>query len=488
MPTASIDIKTNKIYRDNAKDYKGRYLSFMGGAGSGKSVYASQFILTRILTEHDANHIFLCIRKVAKTLKGSVYERFKAEISSLGLSKVFKFNKTDKSIECIPNGNRIVMAGIDDPEKIKSIEGITSIFVEEITELDELDFLQLDLRLRGKKKYPKQFIFSFNPVSDKHWLVKYVEPDLLDEKPNHVTDARIIQGSKVWEFDKVTINEEGEKEILTTRVINSNYEDNEFIDNDYKNQLEFLSSVDSNYYTVYKLGRWGKIDKGSLFVPSFNTIQHVRNDLQINKSLPLHLTVDFNVAPQMSGLVIQKEYIRDGFWNGYKEYWEYRILDEINAEYPNNNAYELGYVFRNRYNPRNIYYLYGDASGANRLGIKDTNSLFEDLERGLGEVSFLCEKRIPRSNPRYDAIKHNSLGRKAFLNVCFNAKRIPVKITISKKCKNLILDLEECKDDGTGRLLKKKNSKGIEERGHHLDALQYEICHDDSLGYLALIK
>ena len=123
-----------------------------------------------------------------------------------------------------------------------------------------------------------------------------------------------------------------------------------------------------------------------------------------------------------------------------------------------------------------------------RSGIKDTKSHFHDLKKGLGQVEYLCEDRIPKSNPRYDGIKHHSLGRKTLVNVCFQGERFPVRIRIHKRCKNLILDLEECKDDGTGRLKKVKNKEGIEERGHHLDALQYEMCHKESLGYLALLK
>ena len=164
MPIAHIDIKVNEIYRDYAQNYKGRYLGFFGGAGSGKSVYASQWFIARMLQEHDANHIFLFVRKFGTTIRDSLFKRVKNEIRDLGLTDFFKFNKTVCSIECIANGNLIIMKGIDDEEKIKSIEGITGIYVEEVTQLERNDFIQLDLRLRGITKYPLQYVFSFNPV------------------------------------------------------------------------------------------------------------------------------------------------------------------------------------------------------------------------------------------------------------------------------------------------------------------------------------
>jgi phage terminase large subunit len=37
---------------------------------------------------------------------------------------------------------------MDDPEKIKSVQGVNRIWIEEATELKKEDFNQLDLRLR----------------------------------------------------------------------------------------------------------------------------------------------------------------------------------------------------------------------------------------------------------------------------------------------------------------------------------------------------
>ncbi|OED34280.1 hypothetical protein AB832_07945 [Flavobacteriaceae bacterium (ex Bugula neritina AB1)] len=486
MPVAEVEIEVNELYKDYAENYKGRYLGLFGGAGSGKSVYASQLFLQRMLVEHDGKHVFLFVRKFASTIRDSIFKRIKNEVSSLGLSGFFKFNKSTFTVECIPNGNIIIMKGIDDEEKIKSIEGVTGIYVEEVSELDKADFMQLDLRLRGIHKYPLQYVFSFNPVSVRHWLVEFVEPSLLDEKdrPNNLSKRRDLLSKKVWEFDKIT-----DGNIKTTRIINSTYKDNRFIDQAYKDVLEGYSSISSNYYTIYTKGRWGKIEKGSLFVHGFDTTKHVSERIEYDPSLPLHYTVDFNVAPQMSGLVIQKEYIKNGYWNGHTEYWDYRVIDEINASEKDglNSAYYLGELFAEKYNTNNIFYLYGDASGLKRSGIKDTKSHFEDLKKGLGGISFMCIDRIPTANPRYDGIKHQSLGRKALVNVCIKGDRVPVRFRVHKRCRNFILDLEECKDDGTGRLLKKKNKDGVEERGHHLDGFQYELCHPESLGYLAKI-
>ena len=65
-----------------------------------------------------------------------------------GLDSIFKINKSKMTMTCF-NGSVLLFKGIDDPEKIKSIDGITSIWIEEASELTLEDFTQLDLRLRG---------------------------------------------------------------------------------------------------------------------------------------------------------------------------------------------------------------------------------------------------------------------------------------------------------------------------------------------------
>ena len=67
----------------------------------------------------------------------------------------------------LPNGSTFLLKGLDDPEKIKSIVGITDCWCEETTELEAEDFDQLTLRVRDK--VPNlQFFCSFNPISKRN--------------------------------------------------------------------------------------------------------------------------------------------------------------------------------------------------------------------------------------------------------------------------------------------------------------------------------
>jgi phage terminase large subunit len=194
-----------------------RYLLLFGGAGSGKSVFAAQKLLIRCLKE--SNHKFLLIRKVARTIRGSQFSLLKSLVDNAKLNEFFYIRESDLTIICKLNGNSFISAGMDDPEKIKSIYGITSVWIEEATELHLKDFRQIDLRIRGKSEYYKQIIFSFNPIDALHWLN--------------------------------TVQLKNSVKLKTT------YKDNKFIDEEYYSVLEGLKDHDPEYYKIYAKGEWG---------------------------------------------------------------------------------------------------------------------------------------------------------------------------------------------------------------------------------------
>ena len=109
---------------------------------------------------NDSNRLCLVVRKTQASLRDSCFALFKSILYDWKIGEQCKFNKTNLEIE-FPNGSRIIFKGLDDAEKIKSIADISDIFCEEVTELDEIDFDQLHLRLRNKKKKNKQIGICF---------------------------------------------------------------------------------------------------------------------------------------------------------------------------------------------------------------------------------------------------------------------------------------------------------------------------------------
>lgn len=231
MPTINIDL-TELPSLTNDRFYplymnKDRYLVLMGGGGSGKSVFTAQKIILRLLTEN--KHRILVLRKVAKTLRESVFMELKNAIYRWGLEKLFKIPKGTSSelhISCI-NGNEILFAGLDDVEKLKSISGVTSVWMEEASECSPEDFRQLDIRLRGKTINYKQMMITFNPIDINHWLKR----EFFDQPKTNAT------------------------------TIHSTYKHNKFLDDDAIKVLEAFKETDPYFYQVYALGEWGVLGK-----------------------------------------------------------------------------------------------------------------------------------------------------------------------------------------------------------------------------------
>ena len=205
-------------YLDNNKRYEVIY----GGAGSGKSVFVAQKKVYQHLK--DKGRKTLVVRKVGKTIRHSAFAMIKEIIYRWNVESLFNIPKGASNFDITgPNGNQFIFTGLDDVEKLKSIVGITDMWVEEAFEITEEDFNQLDLRLRGETPFPKQITLVFNPVSALSWLKKRFF-DISD--PN-------------------------------VSILKTTYKDNRFLDDEYIQVLESLEHKDFTYYQIYTLGEWG---------------------------------------------------------------------------------------------------------------------------------------------------------------------------------------------------------------------------------------
>lgn len=205
-----------------------RYLILYGGAGSGKSVFAVQRYLVKLLKNPMCN--LLVTRAVGNTNRDSTFALFRQVIYRWGLSQYFRIWESDLRIRCRLNHNEVIFKGLDDSEKLKSVTfsrgELTDVWVEEASEITEADFNQLDVRLRGKGT-KKQIVLSFNPIDVNHWIKKRF-------------------------FDRQSPE---------ASVLHTTYQDNGFLDSEYKTLLESYRETDPYYYQVYCLGEWGVLGK-----------------------------------------------------------------------------------------------------------------------------------------------------------------------------------------------------------------------------------
>ena len=209
-----------------------RYLHLVGGAGSGKSRFAGQKFLVRIMHGLATGkiHRVVALRKTTPAARKSVYAVFEHYRAAWGLERIMHPVRSELSFHFV-NGSQIICGGLDDPSKLKSIEGVTGFWLEEPTELTLDDLRQVKLRLRGTFKY-LQAIYTYNPSDLACALYQSI-------------------------FLHLPQRYEGEIEGGKGLVVHSTYHDNPFIDADYISELEALKEQDEGYYKIYTLGEWG---------------------------------------------------------------------------------------------------------------------------------------------------------------------------------------------------------------------------------------
>lgn len=207
---------------------------FYGGSSSGKSYFLAQRCIWDML---HGGHNYLIVRKVARTVRKSVYNEITKAIHFFKAGKLFSENKSEMVITG-PNGFQIMFAGLDDVEKVKSITPakgvITDIWIEEATEADYGDIKQLRKRLRGISIVEKRIILSFNPVYQTHWIYK-----------------EYFEGR--WDGSRTSYR----SDVLS--ILKTTYRDNVFLTDGDRRELE--QERDPYFRDVYTNGNWGVLGK-----------------------------------------------------------------------------------------------------------------------------------------------------------------------------------------------------------------------------------
>lgn len=257
----------NKQIYDSLKDYSRFIEVWYGGASSGKSHGVVQKVVLKSLLNWRYPRKVLWLRKVDRTLKDSIFADVLDCLSRWQLLALCKVNNSDRTIT-LPNKAVFLFKGMDDPEKIKSIKGLSDVVMEEASEFTLDDFTQLTLRLREPKHKNRQLFVMFNPVSKVNWTYKQ------------------------W-FDP-------QAEIDTNRVAvhHSTYKDNRFLDEENIRTIENLKKTNPAYYKIYTLGEFATLDK--LVFPVFEKQRIHAADLV---DIPSYFGLDFGFVNDPSAFV-----------------------------------------------------------------------------------------------------------------------------------------------------------------------------------------
>jgi PBSX family phage terminase large subunit len=359
------------------------------------------------------------VNKEFSNIKKAQYKDFKKVAKFYDLDKYFRFYNNDYSIVNNVTGWTFTAIGMDDPEKTKGVSDPTIIWWDELTKGTYEDFLFLNALLRTPLNPNHQFIGSWNPISETHWLRK----NFFDEN-----NAYKLKDS-----------------IKDAYLNHSTYLNNDFIDKEKYKETLILNANGSEYRLNVDLkGLWGNIIVDNLFIYAYDSVKHTPPEpIPIIQGKPVYISVDFNVNP-MTAIVAQ-----------FDVHFRYiHIVDEFRLK--ESDVYELSDKIKLKYNSMDII-MTGDASGWSRnVNTRGHKSSFEILKQEL-KLNWTQVKTPKGKWSGYVTDKRHLAN--GLLTRHPNFK-------ISSNCPFLIEDITSTKIDNNGKMDKKTDSQ----KSHLLDA------------------
>lgn len=432
-------------------DCKARFLILKGGSGSGKSHYIARRLIMKVLEQPYCRVLYL--RKHFSDIKKSCFQLFKDIISTYNLDKYFICRESDYEIECI-NGNKLLPGGLDNPEKLKSIEGITDVWFEEVItrneKIESAEFRMVVQRLRTNKSN-LQFFLSFNPV----------------DTDNFIYNDFVLGNSYVkYDFDNPSSSN-------TFLLHTSTYLDNVFLPQSFVDDFEILRKESPYEYEVYALAHWGNPKTGKEWVHAFDRRKHVVPKIEHNKTKSIFLSIDHNVNPYITCLVSQ--YYSDSGVRNLK------VIDEICLEDPHNDIYSLLDELKRRgYVKKGItIYWTMDLSSKNRIsgfGNQETKNVYQEFKRIIKPFSNTHSDLTLSSKKNPGKYIARTAVNRIFANLEKDLPKISnIRIEISEICVHLIKDLSDLQSAADGYNPERTTIDGVtfERLGHCYSALVY---------------
>lgn len=249
-----VDKEVNPRFESFIWDWDYRTYLLVGGYGSSKSYHIALKIILKCLQE---KRKVLVVREVFDTIRDSCYDllvEILEEFDLVGTSK----NKVRCSVSPMkirfPNGSVIIFKGMDKPTKLKSINGVTIVWLEECSEIKYAGYKELLGRLRHPT-LSLHFILSTNPVGTENWVYQHFFKRLDDEGNEHITlDDKVL-------YKRRTIVKNG------IYYHHSVADDNLFLPQSYIETLDQMREYDPDLYRIARLGRFGL--NGKRVLPQF---------------------------------------------------------------------------------------------------------------------------------------------------------------------------------------------------------------------------
>lgn len=252
----------------------------------------------------------MVVREVFETIRESCFSLFREIVTGLDLDDNIKFVMSPMQM-IFANGSRIIFRGLDKPSKLKSINDISLIWIEECSEIKYEGFKELLGRLRNPH-LALHVILSTNPVSRSNWT--YV----------HFFEKRGVDDLKLYK-ERIICEQ-------NTYYHHSTVDDNLFLADDYREQLEDMKNYDLDLYRIARLGQFGI--NGVRVLPQFEIQSHGEVMKAVEK-IPRRykfVGMDFGFVESYNAVVRMAVDNENKWLYLYWEYYKNRMTDDETAD------------------------------------------------------------------------------------------------------------------------------------------------------------
>lgn len=278
-----VRMKLNDHFYNFISNWNYKFYFLVGGYGSSKSYHVAVKIITKLLQE---KRKALVVREVFDTLRDSCYDLFMDVSEAMGVDHLLTFTLSPMQVR-FKNGSKIIFKGMDKPSKLKSLNGVSIVWIEECSEVKYAGFKEILGRLRHPE-LSNHIILSTNPVSKSNWCYTHF---FQDKKTNYF----LLDDEELYKKRIIIRN--------NTYYHHSTVDDNFFVPKEYIAQLDDLQQHDPDLYRVARKGRFGV--NGRLVFPQFEIMaeEKVKEEMKHIKNPLLRNGMDFGFVTSYNAIV-----------------------------------------------------------------------------------------------------------------------------------------------------------------------------------------
>lgn len=315
-----VDKEVNPRFESFLFDWDYKTYLLVGGYGSSKSYHIALKIILKCLAE---KRKVLVLREVYDTIRDSCYDllvEILEEFDLVGTSKN-KVRCTSSPMRIrFPNGSLIIFKGMDKPAKLKSINGVSIVWLEECSEIKYAGYKEMLGRIRPAH-VSTHFLLSTNPVGTENWVYTHFFKRLDEDGVEHV----VLDDNALYK--RKTIVKNG------VYYHHSVVDDNLFLPADYVAELDKMREYDPDLYRIARLGRFGL--NGKRVLPQFEVASSHEEVLKAVSAIPRKFRFvgfDFGFEESYNAVVRMAVDDVNKWLYIYWEYYKNQMTDDKTAK------------------------------------------------------------------------------------------------------------------------------------------------------------